>query len=286
MKLLETLPQGYGAHNTGGEHTSKHSNDPADVDKLRQKYLEPTPPAWDIDAMHSLMRSGDEGELVSVSLEDGPADDHVIAGGLTRYEYHEGQPYESTARLTDLVVAEEHRGKGIASFILGKIWMRRPALAHSIGYPSNFVFDTTTHELPEWLPPKLGELGFAPDCANDELTLRLPGSRIYKVIKNKDDHEKAMEGMPEGWNGVWPVLNDLDEEDLTVYQKGIYVGAVRNVGDGIHYDEDEHGWEKFMLVGVDGETKTDSYANEMFAVVDLINQPDLRQLVDETPKTT
>lgn len=286
MKLLETLPQGYNAHNTGGEHASKHYEDPAGVDRLRQRYMVPTPAKWDLDAIRDLMRADDKGELVSVSLEDSPAGDHVIGGGLVRYEYHWNQPFELTGRLTDLVVDDEHRGKGIASFILGEIWMRTPALANSIGYPSSLIFDTSTHEMPEWLSEKLFGLGFALRPEDAELTLRLPGQRLYKVIESKDDYTQAMEHMPEGWNGVWPVLNELDEEDLTVYQKGAYIGSVRNAGDGIHYDDNEHAWEKFMLVGPDGTIKTDTYANDMFAVVDLVNQPELRDLVDEKAKTS
>jgi len=272
MHLIESKPSGYGAHNTGGEHAHKHFDDPLYVEVLRQKYITPAPDPWDIDDVRDLMRNDtSRGQLVSVSYfpEDSRAPIPVVAGSLMHYELDEAKPYAKVARVSDLVVAPEHRKRQLASFMLGIIWQRLPWGRSGLIYPSQMIIDGQ-HDRPEWFDEALETAGFN-TITSKEPSLELPGQWFEGQV-NREEYAKLVNHMPDGWNGVIPAASDeVENGGLMTFRDGVYVGNVRPLGE-ISYDKHDVFTSKHGLYDVNGDLiKTGWYQSDRFAVVDLIN---------------
>ncbi len=280
MQLLESVPRAYNAHNTAGEHAQKHSYDPHVVDRLRMEYMRPTPEPWDQADIIDLMFQGTKkGQFVSVA-HISPIDSQqtVIAGALMRFDELDDNVFERVGRITDIVVAPDHRQKRLASFMLGVIWQRVDWGRNGPIYPTRLIVDTSQHDMPDWFSDKLQTVGFK-ESFKEGLALRLPGQWFDPPVEDSE-YQDLLKRMPSAWSGIVQRYDDedTDNNEIHAFQRGERVGLVHSTSNGIDYDSNDCMVIEYALQDSEGKTlKTDWYQNDRLAVVDLLNHPAVRE---------
>jgi hypothetical protein len=273
MKLISRIPENYDSHNTGGEHAYKHSYDGDYLNNLRLNYL-PGAESWDLDEIKDLQLDHfTKGELVTVNnMDPKERSSKLVAGGLMRYLKPESQ-FEKPAELTDIVVAPDHRRRKLASFILGDVWKRQPFSGRGFYYPTSLSVDTEKYKFPAFFEAGLTEVGFGRH-SDDKLELKLPGMWFMNSFDNAG-FESMVNKMPESWNGVLANCDDgQGPYRYYAFRDRQNVGFAEPVETVIVNDRVSSIYELYASDG--SSLKSEEYDCDELAIVDLINQPNLK----------
>lgn len=264
QRLLDTAPEGYYSHNTGGEHAARVMGDEHQVNALRVKHgLEPHPDLSIFDYAFT-----NEGYVMSHEITpDGNGAKPELAGYVLARRTSEKYGYYYN--LDDLLVDESLRGNGLGKFLLGKLATKGEWGVNMTVYHPNSLrvaTDGLAEPTREWL------LSRAFHESDGELRLALPGT-IMDYVPEKD-LAGLIEKMPDDWTGCIGVSPEDEDSagEMRVYQASEYIGSITRHG-GYRY---LNGYNSVLMVGyrlqtaheeqVDGE-----FSSQFFAAVALLN---------------
>ena len=278
MRFLNQQPYGYGGHNTGGEHVVKHHYDPDVINDLRLQE-NPSLDSWDSDEVRGIMAdSGFKGELVNAYSEaDGNL--KMVGGLLLRYEYPEpGNERVAVVDASDIIVAPEHRGKGIGTYLISKAISSQPYSPRSTPYPTEIVVTDRNKILGPKSSLDLAKSGFTmkDETRHPKMLLagwELHGKPDFEDIRAYDD---VVERMPTSWNGYFEVAGEFHgrPEGEHVFRRGRYVGAVK-AGEEVHYDDEDRSFTTYDYYDSANNVIARTVAqptNPFFAASDLVNR--------------
>ncbi|MFZ1249696.1 MAG: GNAT family N-acetyltransferase [Candidatus Saccharimonadales bacterium] len=222
----------YWYHNSGGEHTQKHSGEPPEINDLRvQRGLEP----FIVSELTMYMETSGV-VAVHTKYEDGgvgPTIGYAVADRITR---------PGTLDVKDLYVLPEHQRRGVGGFLLGRL------ITKMIDVDGN--------------TPGIIKQNYGQTLHLNGNTCRLPGGHL-KVIPNVLGTTRVRDmrnAMPPYWSGILEVTGD-DIYDAKLYSQGEIIATFEQEFPESHDDP--------ILYRISGQTG--SYLHVAYAAIAALN---------------
>jgi GNAT superfamily N-acetyltransferase len=201
LQLTNDIGDGYWFHNSGGEHTGKHALDPQEVLALARSAQ--TSLALSHDELWKLMYN--DGLFVAMTYRD---DEGV--GAVAGYAIAERSPDKTSIDVKDVFVVEEHRGRGVGGYLLGRLVQS-----------GQFIFphpEMSVHQIPETASYR----GQSFRLTGDHVTIYSRGERsAFKARLEEFRRHIATKGLTRLLEVTYE--GKTEEEDfsqLTLFQKG------------------------------------------------------------------
>lgn len=255
------LPEGYTSHNTGGEHSLKHSGDMLTAGVLRAQLLGADEPPHDfaerIFDRAAALNKDNLGEFVFAATIEGTGRSAPVAYATSRHIIL--GDYELDATVDEILVSPEHRRLGLASWMLGKLAFGKQYMGPHL---TSMTIDCSSDACEPWFKDVLAASGFTGQDEKGNPRALLPG-QVMKYIR-PENYDEILGKMPEGWNGVLDVPGEGDEAGFgEVYRGGILSGKVN-----YELEDGQLGIEN-VITGQEGVIQPSQYGLDSFERQDL-----------------
>ncbi len=280
MNLNLSAPQGYGKHETGGEHAMKHMHDPYEFCRIRQSTFGDGIAHRDPTEILHIMQEERDGGLLNVLTSDARHALAMVGGAFYRNEFPHGKRIISVDA-SDVVLASEHRRRGAGSWLLSRLMMSG-GYYHARGQSQMFATDLSITDdnavMADWQRQKAQEIGMAQ--RNGRLHYYLPGP--YAHVKNPIGELAGTLEQVElhKYTGSIPFSRGEAEPDRRyVFRQGMTIGWVQrnetnqdNLGDFCR--------EYLIKNMLDDTSYTQVLHDELFAITSLLNTSSVREQLE------